>query len=78
MFGLGWAEILIICIIGLPVILFAVIIPLLRKSSPAPQRRDELADLRAQIADLRDEVERLKRELGKADSGTGITADGPK
>jgi hypothetical protein len=77
-FGLGWGELVVLGFIAVPLILFGVVFPMLRKSAPAPRRRDEIADLRAEIADLRDEVERLKNGSGKKDSSSGITTDGPR
>ena len=80
-FGLGWAESIVLAFlallfIGVPLFIFRVL-PSLQKSA-APRRGDELADLRAQVEDLRDEVERLKRQLDQRDAAHGITADGPK
>jgi cell division protein FtsB len=80
MFGIGWAEIVILALmailfIGVPLIIIRVVLALQKPTAP---RRDETRDLHAQIDDLRDEVERLKRQLAQSDSSDGIRADGPK
>lgn len=71
MFGLGWAELIILILIGsmlfgVPVVALLIALAATRRTGPGP-RRDDLADLRDEVARLRDEVDALKRQLAQPD-----------
>lgn len=76
-FGLGWAELVVLGIIGMLFVVVIGVLAAVRNVAPAPHRHDEIADLRAENAELRDEVRRLKKELDTKASRDGIIADDP-
>ena len=78
MFGLGWAELIILAIIGLaligvPLVVIVVVLRFLFRPNrlPAVNRSGELEQLRTEVIRLRAEIERLKKE--RAETSTDFT-----
>ena len=65
MFGIGWAELVVLGLCGFTVVggaVIAVVITLVSSRKSGDTGPSELARLRAEVERLRDEVERLQKE----------------